>query len=206
MSNATSIKRREQKRRVNARLRGAALRERVTEFDCSWCGTHHTVGITCAPHASKFCPGELCKRRFHNNGQRPRSTVWAERIHTITAGVSKGIIFTSGQCASCATSYISPPWMVESPYCGRRCSGKAKTKRRKAIGRAIRTAVLERDQWTCQLCFDPIDPLAPLGNWSASVDHVIPISKQGTDEIDNLQAAHRWCNSVRRDADMNDAF
>lgn len=55
--------------------------------------------------------------------------------------------------------------------------------------------IYERDNWMCGLCGDPIDPAAKLPNqMSASIDHIIPISKGGTHERTNVQAAHLFCN------------
>jgi 5-methylcytosine-specific restriction endonuclease McrA len=66
--------------------------------------------------------------------------------------------------------------------------------------------VLQRDSWTCQLdeCRCPegraIDPDAePRTQWSASADHVVPISRGGPDTTANLQAAHMACNSAKGD-------
>jgi 5-methylcytosine-specific restriction endonuclease McrA len=48
----------------------------------------------------------------------------------------------------------------------------------------IRERILIRDGYLCQYC----------GNDATTVDHVIPISKGGTDEPDNLLAACTRCN------------
>jgi 5-methylcytosine-specific restriction endonuclease McrA len=48
----------------------------------------------------------------------------------------------------------------------------------------IRERILIRDAYLCQYC----------GNDATTVDHVIPISKGGTDEPDNLLAACSRCN------------
>ena len=60
----------------------------------------------------------------------------------------------------------------------------------------VRRTILERDQWTCQLCGEPIDPaLRPPDRMSAAIDHVVPIVKGGANTPDNVQAAHLVCNS-----------
>ena len=51
--------------------------------------------------------------------------------------------------------------------------------------------VLARDEWYCQWC----DTGLHEDNWS--IDHVIPISKGGTNELHNLQAMCRSCNSIK---------
>ncbi|HET7736456.1 MAG TPA: HNH endonuclease [Nocardioidaceae bacterium] len=55
--------------------------------------------------------------------------------------------------------------------------------------------LFDRDGWICGLCSEPIpsdlrwpEPL------SASVDHIIPLSKGGRHTLDNVQAAHLICN------------
>lgn len=53
----------------------------------------------------------------------------------------------------------------------------------------VRKEVLDRDYWTCHYC----------GQEATTVDHVIPISKGGTDEAQNMVAACNPCNSGKRD-------
>ena len=55
-------------------------------------------------------------------------------------------------------------------------------------------------QSVCGICGQPIDksikypdPLSP------TVDHIIPCAKGGSDELDNLQIAHRKCNRMKSD-------
>ena len=52
----------------------------------------------------------------------------------------------------------------------------------------IRLRVLLRDGHVCQLCGRP---------GANSVDHIIPRSKGGTHDMDNLRAAHMVCNNRR---------
>ena len=53
--------------------------------------------------------------------------------------------------------------------------------------RKIRERTLIRDGYLCQYC----------GADANTVDHVLPVSKGGTDEPDNLLAACNRCNSSR---------
>ena len=55
-------------------------------------------------------------------------------------------------------------------------------------------------QSICGICGQPVDksikypdPLSP------TVDHIIPCAKGGSDELDNLQLAHRKCNRLKSD-------
>lgn len=72
----------------------------------------------------------------------------------------------------------------------------------------IRKAILERDNWVCQICHQPIDPTIPWPKQlSATVDHIIPVTKGGAwwDES-NLRAAHNKCNLSRVDHTKNDRW
>lgn len=51
----------------------------------------------------------------------------------------------------------------------------------------LREQILERDGFTCRYCGAPAD----------SVDHIIPRSRKGADDPDNLVAACRTCNSSK---------
>lgn len=58
----------------------------------------------------------------------------------------------------------------------------------------------DRDGWVCHICEKPVDPFLP-GNHKegATFDHVIPLSKGGSDEPDNLKLAHWICNIRKSD-------
>ena len=62
-----------------------------------------------------------------------------------------------------------------------------------------RRAIYERDNWTCQLCYEPIDPEATEHAKRASLDHVVPQSRGGSHEPSNLRMACVGCNARRRD-------
>lgn len=56
---------------------------------------------------------------------------------------------------------------------------------------AERLVVLERDDGACGICDDDVDP------FDYSLDHIVPIKRGGLHELDNLQLAHRSCNSKK---------
>lgn len=63
---------------------------------------------------------------------------------------------------------------------------------------ARRALIYRRDNWMCQICFDPIDrEVNPNDDMAPSLDHIIPRSAGGGHESSNLRLAHRLCNSVR---------
>lgn len=62
----------------------------------------------------------------------------------------------------------------------------------------LRLAVMERDGWVCQLCGEPVDVSAKPGDRQyPTLDHVKPRSRGGADTLENLQCAHRGCNSKK---------
>lgn len=64
------------------------------------------------------------------------------------------------------------------------------SRKKKRVPATIRTAVYERDQYRCVTC----------GTWiGLSIDHIIPESRGGPTEIDNLQTLCRPCNSRKGD-------
>lgn len=55
--------------------------------------------------------------------------------------------------------------------------------------------IYERDSWACGLCGEGIDPdVAWPDPLSASLDHILPLSKGGHHVPENVQAAHLSCN------------
>ena len=76
------------------------------------------------------------------------------------------------------------------------------TKRARRFGAFIapvnRRRIFERDKWRCQICLEQVSRSA---NWpdprSATIDHIIPLSKGGTHEPSNCQLAHAGCNSSK---------
>lgn len=56
-------------------------------------------------------------------------------------------------------------------------------------------------QSVCGICGKPVDKSLKYPHpMSATVDHIIPVSKRGDPvSIDNLQLAHRYCNRMKSD-------
>jgi HNH endonuclease len=61
-----------------------------------------------------------------------------------------------------------------------------------------RSAALERDDWRCYLCGRPTIKGALSGNGRcASIDHIVPIRANGTDNSDNIRCACVRCNTEK---------
>lgn len=59
---------------------------------------------------------------------------------------------------------------------------------RKPLSQKIRFQVLDRDNFTCQYCGEKAPDV------ELEVDHINPVSKGGTDDLQNLVAACKSCN------------
>lgn len=69
------------------------------------------------------------------------------------------------------------------------------------LGRHVRDQhrkAIAADEPPCYLCGGLIDYSA---HWSSpesfTIDHITPISRGGTDTLDNIAAAHRGCNRAK---------
>lgn len=109
-------------------------------------------------------------------------------------------------CSWCNKPVIVPSSFTQKIVSHPQCKEERlrKRQRRKSVGRrgyraAIRSLGIEqlgdRDNWTCHICEQPVDPLLPCNDkQGATVDHVMPLSRGGSDELDNLKLAHWICN------------
>ena len=116
------------------------------------------------------------------------------------------------KCNNCGQTFITTN--KSTKYCCSNCRIRAK-RRRKTIARDERILSRRRDQGitldklyrkekgVCYLCgklcdqtdFKKIDGVMIAGNSYPSIEHIVPISKGGTDTWDNVKLAHRVCNS-----------
>lgn len=75
-------------------------------------------------------------------------------------------------------------------------SQKGKKLERRKMTLELREAILRRDNWTCQCCGNSVfkEP-----NLALEVDHIIPVSKGGKTEPNNLQTLCWKCNRRKSD-------
>ena len=71
---------------------------------------------------------------------------------------------------------------------------------RKPISSSSRVRRLcQRDGWACRLCGREFgDPPAWPHAMSVTIDHIIPVWRGGSDDLANLQLAHRLCNMKKQ--------
>ena len=117
------------------------------------------------------------------------------------------------KCEYCGKEYHSQ--YLNAKYCSKRCKRKATGKDNASIRKrckkygvyydptVTRKRVLERDNYTCQICGKICNPddttWGTFGPDFPTIDHVIPLAKGGTHTIENTQCACAMCNSYKRD-------
>ncbi|WP_432420861.1 HNH endonuclease [Nocardia brasiliensis] len=128
-------------------------------------------------------------------------------------------------CLNCSTGFDpSPtgrgPKRKRCPNCAserRRDLQRARASQARALKwgapteQVIAREVFERDEWICHICTrqipkslrktrnvaDPYEPMAPV------IDHVIPLSKSGSNMLDNCRTAHSSCNAKKHNRQKN---
>ena len=82
------------------------------------------------------------------------------------------------------------------------CRGRQRPERVAShrVVKRMAQAIFDRDGWRCQLCGGHLDA-SLIGqrhnHQRPSIDHVVPLSRGGTDDATNLQAAHLRCNEMK---------
>lgn len=76
--------------------------------------------------------------------------------------------------------------------------------KRKSLNDSLRRKIYERDNKTCQLCGSPTrfyhsgyDTPLDREPRAGSVDHIVPVSKGGSNDESNLRWVCRSCNCAR---------
>lgn len=90
-------------------------------------------------------------------------------------------------CKSCGAVFNDLKFKL-CPYCG----GELDTRYgRQPIPRKLRHEVFKRDGYRCRECGSSKDET------SLEIDHIVPVAKGGTNDIDNLQTLCRECNQKK---------
>lgn len=75
------------------------------------------------------------------------------------------------------------------------------------ISPKLRQRIYDRDSLTCYLCDSQLDRLIETNHPKApTIDHVIPRSKGGTDDLTNLRTCCRECNILKADSMPDEAL
>lgn len=160
-------------RRMRRRIALVDLAERA----CRECGVSFKPTRSDGVYCSKRC-------YYRGNGKRPKFT---RELRT---------------CIECGVEYEA--WRHDQRFCKPKCAflfhGRARQNRSRtgAASPYFDREIFERDGWMCWLCNEPVDPsLSRKDRRGATIDHVIPLSRGGSDEADNVRLAHWGCNNEK---------
>lgn len=168
-------------------------RRNMSRRTCQGCGVEYSAR---PDSRGLYCTVECCReatRRPPRPSARRRAA--ERRLDKAARGTSGGKrVWIQGFCRICGTELAPGP----SFTCSRKCREQARRRgSQKRLARR-RLAIFERDHWTCQICGEATSATYSYSDpWSPTVDHIIPRSRGGSDEPENLRTAHMWCNSVR---------
>lgn len=176
---------------------------RPTARNCEACGTDIS-----ATQRAKFC-SLRCKEIAR--GQRLAEPL-PERTCELPECGKRYQPYKATQRA-CCERHGHTLWNRESRADGRQKpepwteARKERWKRRQELKRAtssgrpvVREDIGDRDDWVCYLCEQPIDrQLIWPDPESATTDHVIPLSRGGEHDPDNVRITHARCNSAKGD-------
>jgi len=150
--------------------------------------------VTYTPKQVKTMSG-YCSRECKDRANKDR--LIAERV----AAKPTGRI-----CMHCGDT-LPQRMRTDAIFCSQECNYGAHALQRKLRARTgeegkpgyLRAFICNRDRWRCGICRKPVsrerrhpDPLC------ASLDHVIPVSKGGSNDPWNLRLTHLKCNLERR--------
>lgn len=174
------------------KLRWEEDRQRV----CEYCGKPYVANQPNQKYCSKACGCEA------NNKQKREQ--YADAYET-----------SDFYCAECGKHVVLQCGDTRSVYCSEECrvkgsrrNGRKKynKKRKEQMSKAYVEQVgiketYHRYKGICAICGLPVPVTTePSSVWSATRDHVVPLSKGGLHERSNVQLAHRLCNSMKLDA------
>ena len=156
---------------------------------CVYCSQSYITNVK----ASRFCSGN-CRNKHYAVESKARRLAMGARVY-------------SAECDRCHQLINSDAVIGKTKY-GRFCRPCAlvkqreryriKTAKRQGVAKPARLsadALIERDGNLCRLCNTAIDlSLARNSRFGATIDHIVPLSLGGSDDIENMQLAHWICN------------
>ena len=201
---------------------------RYSARDCSTCGgtfrptnkTQAFCSLTCRPHHGGGRPPiapevlahravlheiQVLKRRLVRLETRSEREGWERPCIGCgdPVGSGHGSNGLNGSKRYCSKAcYQALTRRHESPAMARRAAKERRRARKQGafVADVNRRDVYERDEWTCQLCGQPVDPEATVPEPTApTIDHVLALANGGTHEPGNVQLAHFLCNALKGD-------
>jgi hypothetical protein len=175
--------------RQKLKLQGKSIKHEKATCHLKTCRSLFIVQHT----GQKFCSGN-CREKYHGRDAISRGDILASRIYF-------------GTCVHCGKWKATQNKLAINRLSCQQCQDSL-TKRRDTRKSHMRRAAGEmtmtvedlacRDGAKCNICQRKINMnksgLEPLG---PTIDHILPVSKGGTNDPSNLALAHRRCNVSR---------
>lgn len=181
------------------------------------------------PYAARLCRCEDCGVSFSSSGKGPapslcpacrtakdaqRAIEWAKshpeatRFHKVRwAALNPDKVIAARERAEPAAELRRRVYQAENADRVRAWK-RDRESRRRALRMSATVVVFRsidifiRDLWTCGICREPVDQTARHPDASSpSLDHIIPLSRGGAHEPENVQLAHLSCN-MRKGASL----
>jgi 5-methylcytosine-specific restriction endonuclease McrA len=166
---------------------------------------HQDVNYTDRPSCKdKPCTVDGCDGLQHGSGlcsvhrQRLAKHGSLELPRRICAWCGETVKWSKGQKRFCSRECRVKHYFTKG---NGRFNNRASTLRRRAAKVTPASELINprdiyaRDKWTCQLCQRRMNKrLRYPHSLSASIDHIVPLSKGGSHTWSNIQAAHLTCN------------
>lgn len=178
---------------------------------CKPCQNEYMMGRHEAHKVTKVCPWcdhEFRTRKSEQGKYCSNACQNAYQLYKDGKNTCRVKCPEFAKCPECRTRFEKKT--PNHKYCSERCKDRVHSGQREFwIARWRRIAIYERDNYTCQICFQPVEPTEP-GDWHPlmpTLDHIVHQSKGGDHSDDNLRTAHAICNSMRSDnEDVPDGY
>jgi 5-methylcytosine-specific restriction endonuclease McrA len=148
---------------------------------CEWCS---------AEYETEFETKAYCSRSHKEQARQHRKRLRDGKVRPTYTKT----------CIGC--SYEFSTTESQRLYCSDECKAWQKSQSRrsfeKAKSKSFRANLYFQANGQCGICNEPIDTTIKYPDqMSLSIDHIIPRSKGGSDNITNLRVAHWICNIKR---------
>lgn len=164
----------------------------IVQKTCLYCSKLFSTNVK----ASRFCSTE-CRNKFYGTVKKQINR--AKKIID-----PRRFDFHCDRCNQLVQTDTSITRGKYGRFCRpcalvrRRERYRVKTAKRQGVAKPARLsadALIERDGNLCRLCNTEIDlSLARNSRFGATIDHIVPLSLGGSDDIENMQLAHWICN------------
>lgn len=144
------------------------------------------------------CRCDICVK-----SRSARIRAWRERRKAAGKPVETKRRMVQASCDACGISFLARP-DLSGRFCSMACAGNMHGRTdwsngdRQKIAKSVREEIFAHADGACQLCFAPTRPEADVNHPRyPNIDHIVPWSKGGTNDRENLRLVCRQCNITR---------